>query len=85
MAAAYNAEAVEQAIRSSRKPIGRGEAKAIHALLRGRSPLGPSAEAERSRQELELRARAPLQSKGKPIEDAAHLPLFIASNEPELF
>lgn len=33
---------------------------------------------------LELQAKAPMRSKGKPIEDAAHLPLFIAANEPRL-
>lgn len=31
----YNAEAVEKAIRTSRKPIGRKEARMIHALLKG--------------------------------------------------
>lgn len=40
---------------------------------------------ERDRQELELRAKAPLQSKGKPVEDAGFLPLFVAANEPGLF
>lgn len=33
----------------------------------------------------ELRAAAPLRSKGKPVEDAGHLPLFVAANEPSLF
>lgn len=31
----YNAEAVESAIRNSRQPIGRREARLIHALLKG--------------------------------------------------
>lgn len=43
-----------------------------------------ASEIERSRQLAELRAKAPLQSKGKPVEDAGHLPLFIAGNEPSL-
>jgi hypothetical protein len=37
---------------------------------------------DRDRLELELRVKAPLQSKGKTVHDAAHLPLFIAGNEP---
>ena len=32
----YNAEAVEKAIRTSRQPISRREARLIHALLKGR-------------------------------------------------
>jgi hypothetical protein len=40
---------------------------------------------ERDRQELELRANAPLQSKGRPVADAGHLPLFVSANEPSLF
>jgi hypothetical protein len=35
--AAYNPEAVDKAIKTSRKPIGRREAKLIHALLKGSS------------------------------------------------
>jgi hypothetical protein len=31
----YNREAVAAAIKSSRKPIGKREAKLIHALLKG--------------------------------------------------
>jgi hypothetical protein len=34
--ARYNKEAVDAAIKSSRKPIGKKEAKLIHALLKGR-------------------------------------------------
>ena len=34
--ARYNQEAVNKAISSSRKPIGRKEARLIHALLKGR-------------------------------------------------
>lgn len=37
------------------------------------------------RQRAKLGAAAPLQSKGKPVEDHNHLPLFVAANEPELF
>lgn len=33
----YNAEAVDRAIRASRKPIGRKEGRMIHALLKGSS------------------------------------------------
>lgn len=33
----YNAEAVNKAIVTSRKPISRKEAKLIHALLKGHS------------------------------------------------
>lgn len=40
---------------------------------------------ERDRQTVQLRAAAPLRSKGRPVEDAAHLPLFVAGNEPGLF
>lgn len=40
---------------------------------------------ERERQFLELRAKAPLQSKGKPVADAGHLPLFVSADEPSLF
>lgn len=36
------------------------------------------------RQWIGLRAKAPLQSKGKPVEDPSHLPLFVAANEPTL-
>jgi len=32
----YNKEAVEKAIKTSRKPINKKEAKLIHALLKGR-------------------------------------------------
>lgn len=32
----YSAPAVDAAIRSSRKPIGKKEARLIHALLKGR-------------------------------------------------
>tara|TARA_R100000234_G_scaffold120000_1_gene104776 strand:- start:2500 stop:2613 length:114 start_codon:yes stop_codon:yes gene_type:complete len=32
----YNKEAVEKAIKTSRKPISKKEAKLIHALLKGR-------------------------------------------------
>lgn len=32
----YNEEAVDQAIRTSRKKIGRKESKLIHAVLQGR-------------------------------------------------
>lgn len=55
-------------------------AQGIAAMIleEGRDP-------ERDRLELELRERAPLQSKGKPVEDAGHLPLFVAANEPTLF
>lgn len=35
----YNEEAVNRAIRSSRKKISGREAKLIHALLRGRDPV----------------------------------------------
>jgi hypothetical protein len=45
----------------------------------------PSPCSERERLELELRAAAPLQSKGRPVADADHLPLFVAANEPTLF
>lgn len=31
----YNAQSVEKAIQASRKPIGKKEAKLIHALLKG--------------------------------------------------
>lgn len=40
---------------------------------------------EKAAQLLELRAKAPLRSKGKPVADAAHLPLFVAAAEPRLF
>jgi hypothetical protein len=40
---------------------------------------------ERDRQLIELRAKAPLQSKGRPVADPAHLPLFVSANEPSLF
>jgi hypothetical protein len=33
----YNEIAVNQAIKASRKPIGKNEARLIHALLKGRS------------------------------------------------
>jgi len=33
----YNETAVNQAIKASRKPIGKNEARLIHALLKGRS------------------------------------------------
>jgi len=36
MTSKYNREAVDQAIKSSRQPIGKREAKLIHALLKGR-------------------------------------------------
>lgn len=42
-------------------------------------------EPTRAELELELRAKAPMQSKGKPVRDAGELPLFIAGNEPSLF
>lgn len=44
-----------------------------------------SNKAERDRKLVELAAAAPLQSKGRAVEDAAHLPLFVAANEPTLF
>jgi hypothetical protein len=46
--------------------------------------MTPRTEAERNRQLVELRAKAPLRSKGKPVADAGHLPLFVAGNEPGL-
>jgi hypothetical protein len=42
-------------------------------------------EPTRAELELELRARAPIQSRGKAVKDAGELPLFIAGNEPGLF
>ncbi len=33
----YNAESVAAAIKASRKPIGKREARMIHALLKGRA------------------------------------------------
>jgi hypothetical protein len=56
----------------------------------GKCPLGrcgqsPEAKAERDRELLQLASKAPLRSKGKPVEDAGHLPLFVAGNEPRLF
>lgn len=39
---------------------------------------------ERDRRLAELGARAPLRSKGCAVEDVAHLPLFVAANEPKL-
>ena len=33
---AYNKESVDKAIRSSRQPISKGEARNIHRLLKGR-------------------------------------------------
>lgn len=77
----YNRQAVDQAIASSNRhgrKIAGGEARLIHALLKGR-------DVERDRQVVELGASAPLQSKGKPVKDAGELPLFIAGNEPTLF
>lgn len=44
-----------------------------------------SSKAERDAKLLELGAAAPLRSKGRPVEDAGHLPLFVAGNEPSLF
>jgi len=38
MAHRYNREAVNNAIKQSRKPISRREAKLIHALLKGHEP-----------------------------------------------
>lgn len=46
--------------------------------------MSPRQQSERDRKLVELGARAPLQSKGKPVEDPAHLPLFVAANEPPL-
>jgi hypothetical protein len=43
------------------------------------------AQESRERLELELRAKAPLQSRGRAVQDAGHLPLFVAGNEPTLF
>jgi hypothetical protein len=40
---------------------------------------------ERDRKLAELQAAAPLRSKGRAVEDVAHLPLFVAANEPPLF
>jgi hypothetical protein len=37
----YNEAAVNQAIKASRKPIGKNEARLIHALLKGRSKEEP--------------------------------------------
>ena len=39
---------------------------------------------DRDRQLLQLRAQAPLKSKGKPVEDPGFLPLFVAADEPGL-
>lgn len=83
----YNPEAVNQAIAASNRAgrrIGGREARMIHALLKGREAPAPAI-TERERQILELGAKAPLQSKGRPVEDAGHLPLFIAADEPTLF
>lgn len=55
----------------------------VHAFGKGgESVFRPTTDTERQR--LSLAASAPLQSKGKPVEDAAHLPLFVAANEPGL-
>lgn len=40
---------------------------------------------ERDRERVALAAKAPLRSKGRAVEDAAHLPLFVAASEPSLF
>lgn len=39
---------------------------------------------ERDRKLAQLGAAAPLRSKGRPVEDPEHLPLFVAANEPRL-
>jgi hypothetical protein len=39
---------------------------------------------DRDRAWCELRTKCPLRSKGKPVEDPAHLPLFVAADEPKL-
>jgi hypothetical protein len=38
----------------------------------------------RDRAWIELRAKCPKRSNGKPVEDPAHLPLFVAADEPGL-
>jgi hypothetical protein len=38
--ATYNKEAVDQAIKTSRQPISKKEARLIHALLKGRKAQG---------------------------------------------
>jgi hypothetical protein len=38
--ATYNKEAVDQAIKTSRLPISKKEARLIHALLKGRKAQG---------------------------------------------
>lgn len=43
-----------------------------------------AAQASRNSELVALRAKAPLQSKGRPVEDAGHLPLFVAADEPGL-
>lgn len=59
----------------------RPPAETPRALVNGKEQAGAS---ELQRRLARLMAAAPLRSKGKPIEDAAHLPLFVAANEPSL-
>jgi hypothetical protein len=40
--------------------------------------------ADRQRQEIELRLRSPMRPGAVDAKDAAHLPLFVAANEPRL-
>jgi hypothetical protein len=37
---------------------------------------------ERDRKLAQLGAASPLRSKGQPVADVGHLPLFVAANEP---
>jgi hypothetical protein len=67
--------------RECRSSLSAAAISRLHALELAKRPDV----AERNRQIIELAAKAPLQSKGRPVADVGHLPLFVAANEPELF
>jgi hypothetical protein len=75
--------------RGSRVTLRTANGRAIAAMIDWEAPGAPvsfpAIATDRELYETGLRAAAPLQSCGKPVEDAGHLPLFVAANEPALF